>query len=116
MNTKKLNRNQFNTIQINSDLQIIKKYIDTLFGVSCVLYPQVYLSKSGKIKNYRVLCKSNNKTITIYPKNFVYTYNGNIEESILNFDIINILKEIMKECKCVVLKKIKNNEINDLVL
>ena len=115
----KLINGQYNNIYLKTDISIIKKYIDTLFGINCYLVPKILIKRNGNFDRWCICCykfleKTQKPLIIIYPEERKFYYdsknlhnNNNInteikrneEKYIQNNNIIKLFDEIIIECK-----------------
>ena len=115
----KLINGQYNNIYLKTDISLIKKYIDTLFGINCYLIPKILIKRNGNFDRWCICCykfleKTQKPLIIIYPEERKFYYdsknlhnNNNInteikrneEKYIQNNNIIKLFEEIVIECK-----------------
>ena len=115
----KLINGQYNNIYLETDISLIKKYIDTLFGINCYLIPKVLIKRNGNFDRWCICCykfleKTQKPLIIIYPDELKFNYDSknlhntnNInteikrdeEKYIQNNNIIKLFDEIVIECK-----------------
>ena len=113
----KLINGQYNNIYLETDISLIKKYIDTLFGINCYLIPKVLIKRNGNFDRWCICCykfleKTQKPLIIIYPDELKFNYDSknlhnninteikrNEETYIQNNNIIKLFEEIVIECK-----------------
>ena len=118
----KLINGQYNNIYLETDISLIKEYIDTLFGINCYLIPKVLIKRNGNFDGWCICCykfleKTQKPLIIIYPEERTFYYdsqnlhnNNNInteikrneEKYIQNNNIIKLFEEIVIECKDII--------------
>lgn len=115
----KLKRNRYNTIELEIDMNIIKEYLDNMFGINCILQLKVLVNKNGGfdkcvIYGRRDTDLSTHEPIIIFPTERKYEFdyriastyrfgildiNRNKSQFFQNPQIINLLKDILNKCK-----------------
>ena len=113
---------QYNNIYLETDISLIKKYIDILFGINCYLIPKVLIKNNDNIGGLIICCykffeKTQKPLIYIYPEERKFNYdsknlhnNNNINTEIKidetkyiqNNNIIKLFEEISIECQTIV--------------
>ena len=99
-----------NKIYLETDISIIKKHIDTLFGINCYLVPKILIKRNGNFDRWCINCYKIQETqkplIIIFPEERTFIY-----DSINLHNTINLINTEINRNKE---KYIHNNEIIEL--